>query len=81
MVIDLLIMYGQTIPQCVKVKGQSVSLYGVNAHHQNGKVSRKIGEFQDLAKTSLFIACCKIMARSTKRWQSAEKCILLYART
>jgi hypothetical protein len=32
----------------LKEKNQYMSLYGVNAHHQNGKVEKRIRDLQDL---------------------------------
>jgi hypothetical protein len=40
----------------MKLKNQSLSLCGVNAHHQNGKVEKQIRDLQELARTSLLHA-------------------------
>jgi GAG-pre-integrase domain len=37
-------------------QGQLVSMCGVNAHHQNGKVERRIRQLQDMARTSLLVS-------------------------
>jgi hypothetical protein len=41
------------------VRNQDISLCGVNAHHQNGKVEKRIRDVQELARTSLLHAMKK----------------------
>jgi hypothetical protein len=48
--------------------GQSVSLCGVNAYHQNGKAQRRIRESQDLSRTSSL--------HSTNLWSDAIDTVL-----
>jgi hypothetical protein len=40
----------------VKLKNQVMSLCGVNAHHQNGRVEKRIRDLQEMARTSLLHA-------------------------
>jgi hypothetical protein len=42
----------------VRDKGQTMTLCGISAHHQNGKVERKIRHLQDLGRSSLLQAIC-----------------------
>jgi hypothetical protein len=40
----------------MRLKNQALTLCGVNAHHQNGKVEKRIRDLQEIARTSLVYA-------------------------
>jgi hypothetical protein len=40
----------------IKLSNQSMSLCGVNAHHQNGKMEKRIRDLQELSRSSLLHA-------------------------